>query len=279
LKPVGFLNSDKIKFKESVLSPNIDYTFPPKLLFQGTQQDVQALMELAEIAGSQINQKNIGYPPAGLFPSEESRGVSNSNAVISTLLKAMGIADPYPDLPAPGRGVILLSPQEINEIQESKGFSPTEVAQYQVLEIGEGRIRWFNPDDATHDRVYFTTDNNGDVIKKEFVDHDGTRKVITPSAENAEVAFSLKYNADDQITQIESEAIIYTAEGLGATLGSAIGAVFGGTLLKDAFKATYNFEIEEFQDYFKGLNMYIQDLYPYDASTNQNNSSDMRACA
>jgi Ca2+-binding RTX toxin-like protein len=101
--------------------------------------------------------------------------------------------------------------------------------------------------------------------------------VITPSAENAEVAFSLKYNADDQITQIESEAIIYTAEGIGAALGSAIGAVFGGnsltakvvagtfgaalgqnvaellaraatgsgslldgTLLKDAFKATFS---------------------------------------
>lgn len=81
-----------------------------------------SLVQLGIAAGNAISQKNIGYPPFGVFSSNQSNGVSNSNAVISTLFKAMGLEEPFPDKPAPGRGTLLLSTDEINAIRTGAGF-------------------------------------------------------------------------------------------------------------------------------------------------------------
>src|SRR5436190_2319642 len=120
-KPIGTSAGDTIEFVHGLgVSPNSDKTtFAPQQVFSGSRQDVVRLVERARAAGNLINLKNIGYPPIGVFPSDQSMGVSNSNAVISTLFKAMGLEEPFPDMPAPGRGNILLSPSEINSVQKN----------------------------------------------------------------------------------------------------------------------------------------------------------------
>ncbi|WP_281287258.1 calcium-binding protein, partial [Blastochloris sulfoviridis] len=117
-----------------------------------------AHVQLAQAAGDLINQKNIGYPPLGLLESSQSNGISNSNAVISTLLKAMGLEEPFPDLPAPGRGTLLLNSNEINEIRNGAGFSPINFNGNILLEQEGSVFQWTGIDEQSGNPNWFLTE-------------------------------------------------------------------------------------------------------------------------
>src|SRR5689334_2432605 len=82
--------------------------------------------------------KILDIPPLGLFGTDQSAGVSNSNAVISTLFKAMGFDVPFPDRPAPGRDTILLNDKEINAVRKNSNLNPVRQDDEQTFLQDQG---------------------------------------------------------------------------------------------------------------------------------------------
>jgi hypothetical protein len=108
-RSIGVLPSDTIKvYSGSGLPLNYDTTFPEQIAFEGPKAQVLAKFEAGEALKLLINRANIPYPFLGFIGDN-----SNSNAVISTVFRAMGVEEPFPDLWAPGRWRILVSEEEL----------------------------------------------------------------------------------------------------------------------------------------------------------------------
>ena len=83
-------------------------------------------MRAALDAQKLINDQNTGYPLLGFGETNRTRGISNSNAVISTLVRVMRVdEEPAPrDFP-PGHREVLLNRDQINAIREKYRIAPT----------------------------------------------------------------------------------------------------------------------------------------------------------
>ena len=86
-----------------------------QVLFSGTLAEINSMVAAADIARDEINSLDIGYPIMGVMPTSRSIGISNSNAVISTLAVAMGLKAPMSitTRAIPGAGVILLDEEAL----------------------------------------------------------------------------------------------------------------------------------------------------------------------
>ena len=116
VKAIGRVRSDSIRFYDRGLAYEWRLGLalaPPQTLFAGGEDETRARVAVALAAGAAINARDLGYPPWGVFrhlarEGRRGRGLANSNAVISTLVRAMGLARERPSLFAPGAGVRLL---------------------------------------------------------------------------------------------------------------------------------------------------------------------------
>ena len=123
-KAIGTAPRDTILFCRD--GPGVDYRFGQRnpaedqTLLSGPQSEIARRMRIAEEIGHRINAKQIGYPPFGIFgfaSRNPDRANANSNAVIATLVAAMGLTSPRPSRFCPGRRVMLLEASEIAAVQ------------------------------------------------------------------------------------------------------------------------------------------------------------------
>jgi hypothetical protein len=112
VKPIGYLPSDRLKIYPY---PGANYYRPDLTkaeLASGDRTTIMNLWSAARAAGERINALDLQYPFLGMG--------QNSNSVASTLIAAMGLAEPaMPDSApiVPGARSILLDPRAIRDIQ------------------------------------------------------------------------------------------------------------------------------------------------------------------
>lgn len=120
IKPIGYLPSDRLRF----------YSFHKPCLYrsdqahacliEGSRSDLENRINAARAAGALINQHNLPYPILGFG--------KNSNSVVSTLIRVMGLQEPLRlshGAPfAPGQGKILLNDVTIARLQEEFHIAP-----------------------------------------------------------------------------------------------------------------------------------------------------------
>lgn len=134
VKAIGLVRSDSIRVYDRGLA--VDWRLslalaPAQLLFEGKEEQVLGRVAAALEAGGAINARDIGYPPWGIFrrlarDGGGSLGLTNSNAVVSTLVRAMGLPRERPTLFAPGAGVMLLGDETLDGIRARHGLGPGE---------------------------------------------------------------------------------------------------------------------------------------------------------
>lgn len=140
-KPMGYLPSDTLKFHSFTGAEYYRESLHQTTLFSGTYTEVMQRWAAAKEAGERINDKDLHYPFMGLG--------RNSNSVASTLIKAMGLEEPKntgPALIMPGKGVILLEPEKVQEIWQHNGVSPSgqqNQSQSNTIFLQNGSIQVF----------------------------------------------------------------------------------------------------------------------------------------
>lgn len=114
IKPIGWLRSDRLLVYERPLA----FFDRPGIVrcpvFSGTAEQASALWARARMAMHLLNERNGPYPVLGfnLFSAAE-----NSNAAASTLMAAMGLAEPSLSRRLiPGARRLLLTEAELGEI-------------------------------------------------------------------------------------------------------------------------------------------------------------------
>lgn len=139
-KAIGTVPGDTIRFCRD--DPSIAYRYhhrypaDDRLLLSGPESQIVPRMRIAEEIGARINALSIGYPPFGVFGIvSRNRGFANanSNAVIATLVTAMGLEQPLTARFCPGRRVILLEAAEIEAIRTRHGIAPACSARHEHL--------------------------------------------------------------------------------------------------------------------------------------------------
>ena len=106
IKPIGYLPSDRIRCYVCDGGPATTLTerrYPRQTLHRGEETEMRARIASADEVVAAINRLDLAYPLLGVLGIQ-----SNSNAVISTLVDAMGVNKPQPGGYAPGHGRLLL---------------------------------------------------------------------------------------------------------------------------------------------------------------------------
>lgn len=132
VKAIGRVRGDSIRFYDRGLACDWRLALalaPPQPLFEGGEAETRRRVALALAVGAEINARDIGYPPWGIFrrlarEGRCARGLTNSNAVVSTLVRAMGLPPERPRLFAPGAGVMLLDESTLDAIRARHGLGP-----------------------------------------------------------------------------------------------------------------------------------------------------------
>lgn len=123
IKPIGYKPSDKLIAYDFPNSYLYNESLPNVTLFDGDKKETLEKWQMGKLAVNKINDKNYGYPILGVGPGfgDQTTWAKNSNSVASTLIKAMELEEknvkPHDGL-TPGEGHLLLSEEEIKEIQE-----------------------------------------------------------------------------------------------------------------------------------------------------------------
>ena len=116
IKPIGYLPSDRLKVHEFDRPALYRSEQPRTTLFEGTHAEAMQRWAALREAGRMLNALDLHYPFLGLGP--------NSNSVACTLTSAMGLDDSlrcgrrY----APGRGTLLLPPNELAGLRRRHGW-------------------------------------------------------------------------------------------------------------------------------------------------------------
>lgn len=120
IKPIGYLPSDRLKVYE-FSAPALYRAQQRQLtLCTGSWEEVSRHWRVLRAAASALNARHLRYPMLGFGP--------NSNSVATTLIAAMGLADP--DLAgrcAPGRRTLLLDAGTLAALRERHGMGGAPV--------------------------------------------------------------------------------------------------------------------------------------------------------
>lgn len=122
-KEIGWLSTDKIVVYERSYSLFENPDGARATVFSGSEAQAFALWERAQQAMLLVNEQNIPYSTFGFSIFSDTK---NSNAAASTLMAAMGLAEPNLSWKLdPGSGVMLLSAPQLLGIQISKPIPPS----------------------------------------------------------------------------------------------------------------------------------------------------------